>query len=218
MYFVGNEFNADNGGYKTLAQAQKQAEKKKMKVFDTDGAVVWPEAAAAEQEAAEQAAGEATAATETAETVAGVNNAADGENAENGANNETTAANNEGVKVELIDDVPEGALEDNPDGSTNVYNEAGEKVGTMDKENVEKVMEAAAAAFIIGTVEVVYKGMIALRNAPKWSDGHKCGIAKTGYKSEVVEKAIVNGSPLYKLVNGKWISGKPEHVKFTAAE
>lgn len=211
MYFVGNEFNQDNGGYKTLAQAKKQAEKKNMKVFDTDGAVVWPEAA-------EQATEEATAATETAETVAGVNNAAEEEKAENGANNEATAASNDGVKVELTDDVPEGALEDNPDGSTNVYNEAGEKVGTMDKESVEKVMEAAAAAFIIGTVEVVYKGMIAVRNAPKWGDGHKCGIVKTGYKADVVEKAIVNGSPLYKLVNGKWISGKPEHVKFTAAE
>lgn len=206
MYFVGNEFNADNGGYKTLAQARKQAEKKKMKVFDTDGAVVWPEAAA-----------EATAAAaEQAEKAAGVNNAAETENAENGAN--SAAAEAEKVKVELTDEVPEGALEDNQDGSTNVYNEAGEKVGTLDKEAVEKAMEAAGEAFVIGTVEVIYKGMIALRNAPKWSEGHKCGIAKTGYKADVVRKEIVNGKPLYLMVNGKWISGKPEHVKFTAAE
>lgn len=210
MFFVGNEFNPDNGGYKTLAQAQKQAEKKKMKVFDTDGAVVWPEAAAEET----------TEGVEAAEVEAGVNNPAETENAENGANNEAAEAEKEevNVKVELTDEVPEGALEDNPDGSTNVYNEAGEKVGTMDKEAVKKVMEAAGEAFIIGTVEVIYKGMIALRNEPKWSDGHKCGIAKTGFKADVVEKAVVKGSPLYKLVNGKWISGKPEHVKFTVAE
>lgn len=194
MYFVGNEFNADNGGYKTLAQAKKQAEKKNMKVFDTDGAVVWPEEAAEEAEAAEE------------------------ENAENEAENEATEAKEEGVKVELTDDVPEGALEENQDGSTNVYNEAGEKVGTLSAEEMEKLREEAGRAFIIGTVEVIYKGMIALRNAASWNDGHKCGIAKTGYTAEVVQKEIVNGSPLYMMVNGKWISGKPEHVKFTPAE
>ena len=34
------------------------------------------------------------------------------------------------LKVELTDDVPDGALEENADGSVNVYNKAGEKVGT----------------------------------------------------------------------------------------
>lgn len=221
MYFVGNEFKPDEGGYKTLAQAKKQAEKKNMKVFDTDGAVVWPEAAVEEQEAAETSAEEATAAAETAETEAGVNNSAEEENTENGANNEATAANNGALHVmgvELTDDVPEGALEENQDGSTNVYNEAGEKVGTVDKETMERLREEAGKAFVIGTVEVIYKGMIALRNAPKWGDGYKCGIAKTGYKAEVVRKEIADGSPLYQLINGKWISGKQEHVKFTAAE
>lgn len=221
MYFVGNEFKPDEGGYKTLAQAKKQAEKKNMKVFDTDGAVVWPEAAAEEQEAAETAAEEATAAAETAEKEARVNNSAEEENAENGANREATAANNGALHVmgvELTDDVPEGALEENQDGSTNVYNEAGEKVGTVDKETMERLREEAGKAFVIGTVEVIYKGMIALRNAPKWGDGYKCGIAKTGYTAEVVRKEIADGSPFYQLINGKWISGKPEHVKFTAAE
>lgn len=220
MYFVGNEFKPDEGGYKTLAQAKKQAEKKNMKVFDTDGAVVWPEAAVEEQEAAETSAEEATAA-ETAETEAGVNNSAEEENAENGANNEATAANNGALHVmgvELTDDVQEGTLEENQDGNTNVYNEAGEKVGTVDKETMEKLREEAGKAFVIGTVEVIYKGMIALRNAPKWGDGYKCGIAKTGYKAEVVRKEIADGSTLYQLINGKWISGKTEHVKFTAAE
>ena len=202
MYFIGNEFNTENGGFKTLAQAKKKAEKNNMKVFDTDGAVVWPEEAAQEAEAA-------------AETV---NNAAEEENSENEAENEATEGKEEGVKVELTDDVPEGALEENQDGSTNVYNEAGEKVGTISAEEMEKLREEAGTAFIIGTVEVIYRGMIALRNAASWSDGHKCGIAKTGYTAEVVQKEVVNGSPLYMLVNGKWISGKPEHVKFTPAE
>lgn len=37
------------------------------------------------------------------------------------------------------DNVPEGALEDNPDGTVNVYNEDGQKVGTMDKETADQL-------------------------------------------------------------------------------
>ena len=42
-------------------------------------------------------------------------------------------------KVELTDDVPEGALDENPDGSTNVYDESGNKVGTVSKEEVKQI-------------------------------------------------------------------------------
>ena len=47
------------------------------------------------------------------------------------------------VKVGLTDDVPVGALEDNEDGSVNVYNEDGNKVGTASAEEVEKILEEA---------------------------------------------------------------------------
>lgn len=59
------------------------------------------------------------------------------------------------LKVTLTDDVPDGALEENADGSVNTYNEAGEKVGTATPEEVkqaeeqitpEDVERAAAAA------------------------------------------------------------------------
>lgn len=39
----------------------------------------------------------------------------------------------------LTDNVPEGALEKNPDGSVNTYNEKGEKVGTVDAAQVADV-------------------------------------------------------------------------------
>lgn len=52
------------------------------------------------------------------------------------------------LKVQLADDVPDGALEKNADGSVNTYNEAGEKVGTMKPE------EAAAAEGQITTKDV----------------------------------------------------------------
>ena len=40
--------------------------------------------------------------------------------------------------------VPEDALEDNPDGSANVYNEAGEKVGTITAEEAKEAERNAA--------------------------------------------------------------------------
>lgn len=42
-----------------------------------------------------------------------------------------------GKTAVATDNVPDGALEDNPDGSVNVYNEAEEKVGTVTAEEAE---------------------------------------------------------------------------------
>jgi len=50
-------------------------------------------------------------------------------------------------KVELTDDVPEGALDTNPDGSVNVYDESGNKVGTANAETVAVAQEEAGKAF-----------------------------------------------------------------------
>lgn len=43
------------------------------------------------------------------------------------------------VAIGMTDDVPEGALRTNPDGSVNTYNEDGEKVGTVDAATVAAV-------------------------------------------------------------------------------
>lgn len=52
-----------------------------------------------------------------------------------------------GTTAVATNNVPDGALDENPDGSVNVYNEAGEKVGTISAEeaeaaeqNVEKIV------------------------------------------------------------------------------
>ena len=42
-----------------------------------------------------------------------------------------------GTTAVATNNVPDGALEDNPDGSVNVYNEDGEKVGTITAEEAE---------------------------------------------------------------------------------
>ena len=44
---------------------------------------------------------------------------------------------NENVAV-ATDNVPDGALEENPDGTVNVYDDAGKKVGTISKEEAEE--------------------------------------------------------------------------------
>ncbi|MCR5754489.1 MAG: hypothetical protein K6G30_06735 [Acetatifactor sp.] len=51
------------------------------------------------------------------------------------------------LKVELTDNVPEGALEDNPDGSVNAYNENGEVVDTISVEEVAKLQKEAGETF-----------------------------------------------------------------------
>lgn len=46
-------------------------------------------------------------------------------------------------KVEMTDNVPNDTLETNVDGSTNVYNENGDSIGTVNAEEVEKLQEEA---------------------------------------------------------------------------
>lgn len=202
MYFVGNTFDPDNGGYKTITQATKQAEKKKMKVFDETGAQVYPEVAAGEAGAAqEQPKSEQTKKSTPKEEKAV-------EKAQESA--ETVTA------IEATDEVPDGALEENPDGSVNTYNADGEKTGTASKEETEKLQAAAGRLYergTIGTVVVVRDGLVALRNAPKWEDGHKCGIAKTGYTAQAVGRFETPNGALYKLDTGKYISARPEDTK-----
>lgn len=51
-------------------------------------------------------------------------------------NHGPAAVETNGTVAVATDNVPEGALEENPDGTVNTYNEAGEKVGTVTKEQV----------------------------------------------------------------------------------
>lgn len=51
------------------------------------------------------------------------------------------------AKAELTDNVPDGALDVNEDGSVNTYDEAGNVVGTLSAEEIEELQEEAGAAF-----------------------------------------------------------------------
>jgi len=67
-----------------------------------------------------------------------------------------------GVAV-ATDNVPEGALEPNPDGSVNAYDEAGLKVGTVDADTAE----AVAAGIDVAIVEGGQAAQGAAQDAPK---------------------------------------------------
>ena len=189
MYYVGTSFNPADRGYKTIQNAKKAADKISANVYDENGVKVYP----AEEPAKP-----------TAEELAAAINAPEEEKPEE-------------IKVELTDDVPDGALEENEDGSVNTYNADGKQVGTISAGELEKLQEAAGEKFtsVTGTAPVIRPGMIAIRNAASWEDGHKCGIAKTGHTARVVERLDIKGGTLYKMENGRYISGRAEDTEFT---
>ena len=53
----------------------------------------------------------------------------------------------EALKVELTDEVPEGALETNEDGSVNVYNGTGEVVGTISVQELENIQSEVVTTY-----------------------------------------------------------------------
>lgn len=77
----------------------------------------------------------------------------------------------------------------------------------------ESTVERPEVAHIIGRVEVVRQGLLAVRNAPSWEEGHKNGVVKTGHTVDVTECKVVDGKKLYHTVDGYWISGENEDTK-----
>lgn len=59
-----------------------------------------------------------------------------------------TVVINTGTAAIATDKVPEDALEENPDGTVNVYDAAGNKVGTMPKEEAEAAASNVSAVVI----------------------------------------------------------------------
>lgn len=148
------------------------------------------------------------------------------------------------LKVQLTDDVPDGALEANADGSVNVYNEAGEKVGNATPDEVataeaqitpEDVEQAAAAARAEDAEkpeqdqekpeqepeETEVRGVIRrvfpgkLRLRREASFDVRAICGVTMFTEKAVTKKVKIGDKvMYKTLDGYFISGDPAHVKF----
>lgn len=84
------------------------------------------------------------------------------------------AAGAPGVAV-ATDNVPEGALEPNPDGSVNAYDEAGLKVGTVDAATAE-----AADGVDVAVVEDGQTGQEAAQDVPEAAGGTDTAQAAEG--------------------------------------
>lgn len=130
------------------------------------------------------------------------------------------------LKVELTDDVPDGALDENEDGTLKVYDEDGNIVGSMTKEEAEQIsnaitdqdIEAAIVAAntteeVHGKIRRVFDGKLRLRRRPSSDDDAICGVTMFDEKT-VTEKATVSGQIWYKTTDEFWISGAPEHTEF----
>lgn len=134
----------------------------------------------------------------------------------------------------LTDNVPEGALETNPDGSVNVYDENGNKVGTVDAETVAKLTgedmqenaedeqkqseENEEDKIIIPQgkmrVTVICDGTLNIRRSAAWGNDNICGRANRGQSYYVKAIHIVDRKKMVRTIGDLYLSGESEHVQF----
>lgn len=160
------------------------------------------------------------------------------------AGTEATVWDENGVVViGMTDNVPEGALQTNPDGSVNAYDADGNKVGTVDAATVAAVtgntgegdgqQENAGASgdgdsgqqgnvsesdtVIVPQetmkVTVICDGTLNLRRSPHWGNTNICGRASRGQSYYVKEIHTVDGKKMVRTIDDLYLSGASEHVR-----
>lgn len=200
-YFMGKTFNKEkNKPYKKLDAAEKAAEKVKAAVFDENG-----EAVKDFREKVETPA-------EPPQT------ATDGSQEQQPADN--TDQEGQEQQATMTDKVPEGALDTDADGNVPTFDEDGNQVGTATPEEIKEAEEAVTenidgvpAVRIKGKIRRVFNGSIRIRNAPSWDNEAIRGAAAFTEK-EVTHVMEVDGQPMYKTLDGYFISGDPKLVEY----
>ena len=124
----------------------------------------------------------------------------------------------------LTDDVPEGALQTNPDGSIPAFNEDGTSAGTVDSETVAAVtgdneQETQQENKVIipqgkMRVTVVCDGSLNIRRSAAWGNDNICGRAIRGQSYYVKEIHVVDGKKMVRTIGDLYLSGESEHVQF----
>ena len=187
-YFMGETFDKEkNKPYKKLDAAEKAAEKVKAAVFDESGAVV-KDFRKKEEKPAEQP----QTATDTIQE----------------------------QQATMTDTVPEGALDTDADGNVPTYDTDGNQVGTATPEEIKAAEEAVTenidgvpAVRIKGKIRRVFNGSIRIRKTPSWSNDAVRG-ATTFTEKIVTHVMEVDGKPMYKTLDGYFISGDPKLVEY----
>lgn len=200
-YFMGETFDKEkNKPYKKLDAAEKAAEKQKAAVFDENGEVVKDFREKVETPA------------EPPQT------ATDGSQEQQPADN--TDQEGQEQQATMTDKVPEGALDTDADGNVPTFDEDGNQVGTATPEEIKAAEEAVTenidgvpAVRIKGKIRRVFNGSIRIRNAPSWDNEAVRGAAAFTEK-EVTHVMEVDGKPMYKTLDGYFISGDPKLVEY----
>lgn len=200
-YFMGETFDKEkNKPYKKLDAAEKAAEKQKAAVFDESGAVV-KDFRKKEEKPAEQP----QTATDTIQEQQPADN---------------TDQEGQEQQATMTDKVPEGALDTDADGNVPTFDEDGNQVGTATPEEIKAAEEAVAenidgvpAVRIKGKIRRVFNGSIRIRKTPSWSNDAVRG-ATTFTEKIVTHVMEVDGKPMYKTLDGYFISGDPKLVEY----
>lgn len=131
----------------------------------------------------------------------------------------------------LTDDIPEGALQTNPDGSVNTYDADGNKTGTVDAETLKEMTTVGANTepdkateeqqedkVIIPQgkmrVTVICDGSLNIRRSAAWGNDNICGRAIRGQSYYVKEIHVVDGKKMVRTIGDLYLSGESEHVQF----
>lgn len=211
-YFMGETFDKEtNKLYKKLDAAEKAAEKQKAAVFDESGEVV-KDFRATEEKPAEQP--------QTATDTIQERQATDSTDQTDQEQKTDEETDQEQQQATMTDTVPEGALDADADGNVPTYDADGNQVGTATPEEVAKAEEAITdtidgvpAVRITGKIRRVFNGSIRIRNAPSWDNEAVRGAAAFTEK-EVTHVMEVDGQPMYKTLDGYFISGDPKLVEY----
>lgn len=210
-YFMGETFDKEkNKPYKKLDAAEKAAEKVKAAVFDENGEVVKDfrekvETPAELPQTATDGSQEQQPADSTDQ---------DGQQATD------TDQEGRGQQATMTDKVPEGALDTDADGNVPTFDADGNQVGTATPEEIKAAEEAVTenidgvpAVRIKGKIRRVFNGSIRIRKAPSWSNDAVRGA--TAFTERIVTHVMeVDGKPMYKTLDGYFISGDPKLVEY----